>query len=75
MDSTMWSKIETDFQMLVGGTPGRRKLSFRVGNDLTLFMEKDEVEQMVAKLSEGLELVRQQIVNDNTTEKVGNEGT
>jgi hypothetical protein len=67
MDSTMWSRIKPDFQMLVGGVPGRRKLTFRVGDDLTLFMEKDEVEEMVVKLSEGLALVRQQIAKDEST--------
>ena len=67
MDSTMWSRIKPDFAMLVGGVPGRRKLTFRVGDDLTLFMEKDEVEEMVVKLSEGLALVRQQIAKDEST--------
>jgi hypothetical protein len=67
MDSTMWSKVKPDFQMLVGGVPGQRKLTFRVGDDLTLFMGKEELEEMVVRLAEGLSLVRQQIAKDEAT--------
>ena len=71
MDSTMWSRIKPDFQMLVGGAPGRRKLTFRVGDDLTLFMEKEEAEEMAVRLAEGLALVRQQIAKDESTADQG----
>ena len=72
MEALVWSNNKIDFKSAVSGTTLKRKLAFTVGIDLTLYIEFGEIEPMIEALTEGLELLSNQIAADQQDQEKKN---
>lgn len=64
MEALVWSNNEINFMSAVSGTKYKRKLAFRVGIDLSLYIGADEIGPMIEALHAGMELLSKQILED-----------